>query len=63
MFRVLRLDNGNQGPARNSFLQLNQAALYATYTPNAIVPVPKGPSAQIVGFQGPKTIQSMDFGT
>ena len=24
---------------------------------------PKGPSAQIVGFQGPKTIQSMDFGT
>ena len=23
---------------------------------------PKGPSAQIVGFQGPKTIQSMDFG-
>ena len=24
---------------------------------------PKGPSTQIVGFQGPKTIQSMDFGT
>ena len=24
---------------------------------------PKGPSAQIVGFQGPKTIPSMDFGT
>ena len=24
---------------------------------------PKGPSAQIVGFQGSKTIQSMDFGT
>ena len=24
---------------------------------------PKGPSSQIVGFQGPKTIQSMDFGT
>ena len=23
----------------------------------------KGPSAQIVGFQGPKAIQSMDFGT
>ena len=27
------------------------------------VVVPKGPSTQIVGFQGPKTIQSMDFGT
>ena len=26
-------------------------------------PIPKGPSTQIVGFQGPKTIQSMDFGT
>ena len=24
---------------------------------------PKGPSTQIVGFQGPKTIQSMGFGT
>ena len=24
---------------------------------------PKGPSTQIVGFQSPKTIQSMDFGT
>ena len=24
---------------------------------------PKGPSTQIVGFQGPKAIQSMDFGT
>ena len=24
---------------------------------------PEGPSTQIVGFQGPKTIQSMDFGT
>ena len=24
---------------------------------------PKGPSTQIVGIQGPKTIQSMDFGT
>ena len=24
---------------------------------------PKGPSTQIVGFQGPKTTQSMDFGT
>ena len=24
---------------------------------------PKGPSTQIVGFQGPKTIQSMDLGT
>ena len=23
----------------------------------------KGPSTQIAGFQGPKTIQSMDFGT
>ena len=23
----------------------------------------KGPSTQIVGFQGPKTIQGMDFGT
>ena len=23
---------------------------------------PKGPSTRIVGFQGPKTIQSMDFG-
>ena len=23
----------------------------------------KGPSTQIVGFQGPKTTQSMDFGT
>ena len=26
-------------------------------------PSPKGPSAQILGFQGPKTTQSMDFGT
>ena len=26
-------------------------------------PDPKGPSTQTVGFQGPKTIQSMDFGT
>ena len=25
--------------------------------------VPKDPSTQIVGFQSPKTIQSMDFGT
>ena len=25
--------------------------------------VPKGPSTQIVRLQGPKTIQSMDFGT
>ena len=25
-------------------------------------PIPKGPSTQIVGIQGPKTIQSMDFG-
>ena len=24
---------------------------------------PKGPSTQIVRLQGPKTIQSMDFGT
>ena len=24
---------------------------------------PKGPSAQLVGFQGPKTSQGMDFGT
>ena len=24
---------------------------------------PKGPSTQIVGFQGPKTIQGTDFGT
>ena len=24
---------------------------------------PEGPSTQIVGFQGPKAIQSMDFGT
>ena len=24
---------------------------------------PKGPSTQIVGFQGPKANQSMDFGT
>ena len=24
---------------------------------------PKGPSTQIVGFQGPKTTQGMDFGT
>ena len=24
---------------------------------------PKGPSTQIVGFQGPKTLPSMDFGT
>ena len=24
---------------------------------------PKGPSTQILGFQGPETIQSMDFGT
>ena len=24
---------------------------------------PKGPSTQTVGFQGPKTIQSMDFAT
>ena len=24
---------------------------------------PKGPSTQIVGFQGPKTFQGMDFGT
>ena len=27
-----------------------------------IVINPKGPSTQIVGFQGPKTIQGMDFG-
>ena len=26
-------------------------------------PLLKGPSTQIVGFQGPKTIRSMDFGT
>ena len=26
-------------------------------------PIAKGPSTQIVGFQGPKTTQSMDFGT
>ena len=24
---------------------------------------PEGPSTQIVGFQGPNTIQSIDFGT
>ena len=28
-----------------------------------LVPIPQGPSTQIVGFQGPKTIHSMDFGT
>ena len=27
-----------------------------------LLTVPKGPSGQIVGFQGPKTAQSMDFG-
>ena len=28
-----------------------------------LVPNPEGPSTQIVGFQGPKPIQSMDLGT
>ena len=29
----------------------------------ALILVPEGPSTPIVGFQGPKTIQGMAFGT
>ena len=37
--------------------------LAETYTLYPSTLNPKGPSTKIVGFQGPKTIQSMDFGT
>ena len=59
--RVYSLLWGNAGCLSSTL------APYSSSTSSALTqgqdPSPEGPSTQIAGFQGPKTIQSMDFGT